>query len=538
MGKAVSLFTVAAAAIVAVWWWLGLPVAMPLSPLQPGEKLYCVSYAPFHGSQTPLDLSTRIEPAQIERDLEQLSKITDCVRTYSVDFGLDRVPDIARRFGLKVFLGLWVSNNPDRTRLQIDTGIALARRFPDVIRGVIVGNEVLLRGEVSPEALGGLIRQVRTAVPTMPVTYADVWEFWLRHKQLVPEVSFVTIHILPYWEDHPIAVEQAASHIALIREMVAKELADKEIMVGEVGWPSAGRMREGALPSRANQAFAIHDLFARAKRDGFRVNLIEAYDQPWKRFFEGTVGGHWGIFDDGTREPKFTYGTPVSNHPLWRWQAAGGVAFAALVFGAALFGMRDAKDEPGIGAWIAVAVNAASGGVLIGLTIEHLPVESLGVAGWMRTVAFALLAVAAPLAGAAALTARIANPSFVHSIGAKEERAKGWLPLTLGLLFAASFVMAMLTALGFAFDPRYRDFPFAPLTAIAVPFLLVAFAVPRPKGKSRPLAETIGAAVLLGCGAFIVWNETLANWQALWTACTMALVAITLLRARAVPDSK
>ena len=155
MGKAVSLFTVAAAAIVAVWWWLGLPVAMPLSPLQPGEKLYCVSYAPFHGSQTPLDLSTRIEPAQIERDLEQLSKITDCVRTYSVDFGLDRVPDIARRFGLKVFLGLWVSNNPDRTRLQIDTGIALARRFPDVIRGVIVGNEVLLRGEVSPEALGG-----------------------------------------------------------------------------------------------------------------------------------------------------------------------------------------------------------------------------------------------------------------------------------------------------------------------------------------------------------------------------------------------
>ena len=208
-----------------------------------------------------------------------------------------------------------------------------------------------------------------------------------------------------------------------------------------------------------------------------RVNLIEAYDQPWKRFFEGTVGGHWGIFDDATREPKFTYGTPVSNHPLWRWQAAGGVAFAALVFGAALFGMRDAKDEPGIGAWIAVAVNAASGGVLIGLTIEHLPVESLGVAGWMRTVAFALLAVAAPLAGAAALTARIANPSFVHSIGAKEERAKEWLPITLGLLFAASFVMAMLTALGFAFDPRYRDFPFAPLTAIAVPFLLVAFAV-------------------------------------------------------------
>ena len=119
MRKAVSLFTLAAAAIVAAWWWLGAPVEMPLSPLQQGEKLYCVSYAPFHGTQTPLDLTTQIEPAQIERDLEQLSKITDCVRTYSVDFGLDRVPDIARRFGLKVFLGVWVSANADRTKLQL-----------------------------------------------------------------------------------------------------------------------------------------------------------------------------------------------------------------------------------------------------------------------------------------------------------------------------------------------------------------------------------------------------------------------------------
>jgi hypothetical protein len=431
-----------------------------------------------------------------------------------------------------------VSNNADRTKLQIDTGIALARRFPDVIRGVIVGNEVLLRGEVSPEALAGLIRQVRTAVPSVPVTYADVWEFWLRYRQLVPEVSFVTVHILPYWEDHPIAVQEAANHIASIREMVAKELADKEIMVGEVGWPSAGRMREGALPSRANQAFAIHDLFARGKRDGFRVNLIEAYDQPWKRFFEGTVGGHWGIFDDANREPKFTLGMPVSNHPLWQWQAAGGVLFAALVFGAALFGARGAKDEPGFGTWIAVAITAAVSGALIGLTIENLPIESLGISGWARTLSFAALAIAGPLFGAAALTGKVATPNFVQSIGAKEERAKGWLPLTVGLLFVALFVLATLTALGFTFDPRYRDFPFAPLTAAALPFLFVAFVAPRPKGANWPLAESAGAIMLIACAGFIVWNETQANWQALWTAGALALVAITLLRAKAAPDSK
>ncbi len=107
---------------------------MPPSPLDPGEKLYCVSYAPFRGQQSPLDLSTHIEVAQIEQDLAQLSKVTDCVRTYSVDFGLDRVPEIAQRHGLKVLLGLWVSSHTDRTQYQISTGVALANRFPDVVQ--------------------------------------------------------------------------------------------------------------------------------------------------------------------------------------------------------------------------------------------------------------------------------------------------------------------------------------------------------------------------------------------------------------------
>ena len=61
MHKPVSLFTLTAAIIVAAWWWLGSPVPMPPSPLAPGEKLYCVSYAPFRGAQSPLDLSTKID---------------------------------------------------------------------------------------------------------------------------------------------------------------------------------------------------------------------------------------------------------------------------------------------------------------------------------------------------------------------------------------------------------------------------------------------------------------------------------------------
>src|SRR5947208_3345573 len=108
MRLAFGLAAVVVAAVVAFWWWLGTPVAMPKSPFASAEKLYCVSYTPFRGRQTPLDPTTRIDPAQIEDDLARLAKLTDCVRTYSTGLGLDRVAEIAERHGLKVMLGLWL----------------------------------------------------------------------------------------------------------------------------------------------------------------------------------------------------------------------------------------------------------------------------------------------------------------------------------------------------------------------------------------------------------------------------------------------
>ena len=451
MRKAVSLF-MSAAVIIAGWWWLGKPVAMPASPLDPGEKLYCISYAPFHGFQTPLDLSTKIDPAQIDRDLALLSQFTDCIRTYSVDFGLEHVPEIAQRHGLKVLLGLWVSSHADRTQYQISTGVDLARKYPAVIRALVVGNEALLRREVSPLTLAETIRDVKSRVP-VPVTYADVWEFWLRHRELASAVDFVTIHILPYWEDDPIAARNAADHVEAIRRRVVASFPGKEVVIGEVGWPSAGRMREAALPSPANQALVLAEVLARGKREHFHVNVIEAFDQPWKRYLEGTVGGHWGLFDDATRQPKFHWGEPVSNHPRWPWQAGGGVVLAGLVFAATMLGRRKASaaEDPGILSWLAIALNALVAGMLIGWTIENAAIESLGISGWLHSVAFAALAVIAPVAGGVALARPGMVPTFAQMIGAKPDRQRDRLELTIGFALMALTVLAIEVRIGAGF---------------------------------------------------------------------------------------
>ena len=527
-----ALFACSAAAIVAAWGWLGASVEMPPAAAFAPNKIHCISYTPFRGDESPLGPEIPVDPQHIDQDLAQLKQITGCVRTYSVEHGLDRIAEIAARHGMKVLQGLWLSSLPERNRKEIETVVALARKFPDVIAAVVVGNEVLLRGEMSPPDLARTIREVKSRV-AMPVTYADVWEYWLRYRELAGEVDFVTVHILPYWEDFPIPSRDAARHVEAIRSRVVAAFPQKEILVGEFGWPSAGRMREGALPSPVNQARAMQEVLALAGRESYRVNLIEAYDQPWKRQLEGTVGGHWGLFDAYRRAAKFTWGASVSNHPYWRWQATGGIALAAAVFLSALLGWRSAAAAQNVVSWLRVAAMATVSGSLIGWTVENVPLESLGAGGWLRSLAWAAVALLSPILAALVLAAGKTLPSFAQILGRNGRKGAERIELSIGIVLIALALLAVPAALGLVFDPRYLDFPFAPLTGAAVPFLFLRTWKLRPKA---PAAELVMAFALVSAALYIALNEGFANWQACWFAGGLALLALILLRAQPAPS--
>ena len=212
----------------AYWWWaIGRPVALPDAP---SARIACVSYAPFRqAGETPLDANAYISPERIDADLRALSQRFDCVRTYSQGQGLSAVPQIAGRYGMQVLLGIWLGRDAKANAQQVELGIATANKYPQVLRGVIVGNEVLLRGELSSTQLAGYLRQVRAAVH-VSVTYADVWEFWLRHRDIATAVDFITIHILPYWEDSPIPAHDAPSPVR--RRVVVHPAARRGVPAG------------------------------------------------------------------------------------------------------------------------------------------------------------------------------------------------------------------------------------------------------------------------------------------------------------------
>jgi len=527
MRLGLACLAVSALVVAAVWAWLGQPIAMPNAPLAAGEKLYCVSYAPFRDGQTPFDPNMRVSPQQIDDDLTRLAKIADCVRTYSVELGQDQVAAIAKRHGLKVVQGIWLGVNPLKNRSEIETAVSIANQYPDVIRAVVVGNEVLLRGDLAADDLVADIREVKSRVK-VPVTYADVWEYWLKNPQVGAATDFVTIHILPYWEDFPIDAARAAAHVDVIRQRVVTALAGKDVIIGEVGWPSEGRMREGALPSPANQARVIQDVLAMAKKGDYRVNVIEAFDQPWKRGLEGTVGGFWGLLDAHTREYKFAWGQPVSNHPQWKFQAAGGVAAVIMIFAAAFAARRSAVP---LRAWLAVTANAIAGGLLIGWSVADIVPQSYDPGGWVKCSALAALALLTPPVLSAAAVRGTAVPAFFRVIGPPAEGTRDPLALAAGALLIAAMLLALQSALGLVFDPRYRDFPFAPLTAAAVPFVAHYLTVKRPAGV-RLSAETASAALLALSVPYIAINESFANWQSLWLCVAFAALAFILAQAR------
>jgi exo-beta-1,3-glucanase (GH17 family) len=522
--------------IAALWWWLASPITLPRAPIDPTAKLQCVSYAPFRGAQTPLIPSTQILPEQIAEDLAQLAKITDCVRTYSIENGLDQVPALAAKVGLKVIQGIWLSSNRIKNLAQISVAIELTKEHPDTITALVVGNEVLLRGEMTTSDLAAHIRSVKSRV-TVPVTYADVWEFWLRNREIYDAVDFVTIHILPYWEDMPVRAKHAAGHVDDIRKRMAVAFPDKEILIGETGWPSAGRMREGALPSRTNQARVVSEILDLAKREKFRVNLIEAYDQPWKRQLEGTVGGYWGMINDAQRAVKYPPGEPISNYPFWKLQMGCGMALSGFVFLAGWLTLRRRPWKPGLAAWIAVGTSATTAGMLLGVAADKMFYESYGAGGWVQWGALLAAAIASPMLCANAAMAGRSLPTFLELFGPREGRTKSVLTALLGIVLVVTTLIAAETALGFTFDPRYRDFPFASLTMAVVPFAALML-LNRPKEGVRPIAESAFAGLLVVAALFTGFNEGNQNWQAMWTCAIYLLLALTLWRARALQIPK
>ena len=306
---------------VVVWAALNRPVAVPnYRGTIAGE-----AFSPYQRGQSPED-GAMPGPAQLRADLERAAETTGRIRTYTVQGSFADIPRLAAGLPLNITMGAWLDRHAQSNAAELQRLIATANASRNVER-VLVGNETLLRTDLTPDELIADLREVRHAVH-VPVSTAEPWHVWLAHPELVPEVDYITIHLLPYWEGLP--VDDALRFTLEKLDAVQAAYPDKHVVIGEVGWPSDGVDIGGAVASRVNQAMFLRKFFRAAQARRLDYFVMEAFDQPWKTSFEGRAAGYWGMMDLD-RHAKWPLVGPVQETPSWPLWAGGGTLAAALM---------------------------------------------------------------------------------------------------------------------------------------------------------------------------------------------------------------
>ncbi len=359
--KVVLCMSIAAAVHGLVW----LATGRTIHPPEITGPVASLSYTTPTVNWTDRDAAADI--ARIDRDLARLGTLTRSIRTYSAAGSMEAVPSLAAKHGLGVTLGAWIGRDRMRTEREIGAVLRAAKTHTN-IDGVVIGNESLLREDISVPALIRHLKAAR-AKTLLPVTTAEPWHVWLRYPALADAVDYISVHILPYWEGLP--AEQAVAYAATLYDRLQAAFPGKKIVIAEFGWPSNGYNHGAAVPGPLRQAEVIRRFVAQAQHRGIGYNLIEAYDQPWKTS-EGRVGPHWGLLTADGRL-KFQLDGPVTTDRRV-------VLPLALSLGAviALMILLTTRHTVAQGALLAVAANTVGGGAALAILYPVSQYLSLG----------------------------------------------------------------------------------------------------------------------------------------------------------------
>ncbi|KAI9840177.1 MAG: hypothetical protein M1838_004187 [Thelocarpon superellum] len=280
-----------------------------------------MDYTPW-GTQYPDCLKWPPSQNNVTRDLAVLSQLTNRVRLYGTDCNqTEMVLHAISQLGLtdmKVWLGVWQDNNAtDNTRQMAEFYDILDQYGADPFVGIIVGNEVLFRQDMTEEQLATVIQGVKSNLTAkginLPVATSDLGDNWTADLASMVDIVMANVHpffagvtateaaawTYDFWQTHDVAL--------------AASLANKpKNIISEVGWPSGGGNDCGASNCTSdtegsvagiNQMNTFMDSFiCQSLANGTEYFWFEAFDEPWKVQYN-TPGkdweDKWGLMDAG-----------------------------------------------------------------------------------------------------------------------------------------------------------------------------------------------------------------------------------------------
>lgn len=261
------------------------------------EKIHGLSFSPYVEGQSPGSI---ISERQIRERLAVIEPYARWIRTFSCTDGHELIPAIAHQRGLKTLVGVWLDDDLESNERELSKAIEIAQQGHVDILGV--GNEVLLRGDLTEDQLLEYMERAKSVLPDLQIGYVDAYFKFADHPRITAACDVLLANCYPFWEECP--AEHALLYMKEMYSRVKKAANGKAVIVSETGWPNIGTAEGAATPSLENAIKYFVDTFQWAESDDVEIFYFSSFDESWKVDAEGDVGAYWGLWDkDG--HPKY-----------------------------------------------------------------------------------------------------------------------------------------------------------------------------------------------------------------------------------------
>jgi exo-beta-1,3-glucanase (GH17 family) len=253
-------------------------------------KIHGICFSPYVEGQGP---GTQLGEAQILERLSFVQPYARWVRTFSCTEGNELIPRIAAENGLKSMVGVWLDSNREENEKELANAIEVANAgHADILA---VGNEVLLRGDLSEDELIEYINRARQAVPGVDIGYVDAYFEFAAHPRVAEACDVILANCYPFWEGCP--AEHSLLYMKEMYRIAVHAANGKKVIIAETGWPNVGTPEKGAVPSVENAIKYFINTYQWAEEDGIEIFYFSSFDETWKVDAEGDVGAFWGLWD-------------------------------------------------------------------------------------------------------------------------------------------------------------------------------------------------------------------------------------------------
>ncbi len=166
-----------------------------------------------------------------------------------------------------------------------------------------VGNEVLLRGDLSEDELIDYVQRAKQAVAGTPVGYVDAYFEFVDHPRVTDACDVILANCYPFWEG--CSADYALLYMKDMYRRAVAAAGGKKVIISETGWPDVGTATGAAIPSRENAIRYFLNTCQWAEEEDIEIFYFSSFDEDWKTDDEGDVGAYWGLWN---RDGELKYG--------------------------------------------------------------------------------------------------------------------------------------------------------------------------------------------------------------------------------------